>query len=161
MRGKVWIVDIDDTLTISQNENPTTDAEWEAMFANAKPNLPLIYKLQSVVAVCDIIVICTGRKEKNRAVTKSWLDKFMVYHDLLMRDDSDNRSPVDVKRDLYQQIKKSYDGYPLAVIDDDDNVRRMAWAEMTMFALHPTHAASALVSSSEVHASEFKPLTKL
>ena len=149
MTHKVWIVDIDDTLTVPYLQKLTTDAEWEAMCENAQSNVILILRLVAAMSPLDVIVICTGRKEKNRAVTERWLRNKIYYQHLFMRQDEDNRSAVEVKRELFQQIKEVYDGCAFALVDDDDDVRRMAWNELGIFALHPTTAALALVPFSE------------
>ena len=150
MTHKVWIVDIDDTLTVPYSQKLTTDAEWEAMCEKARPDVRLILRLVAARSPFDITVICTGRKEKNRAVTERWLRNNIPYQSLYMRQDDDNRSAVEVKRELFQQIKEAYDECAFALVDDDDDVRRMAWNELGIFALHPTTAALALVPFSEV-----------
>ena len=77
MTHKVWIVDIDDTLTVPHLQKLTTDAEWEAMCENAQSNVILILRLVAAMSPLDVIVICTGRKEKNRAVTKRGLSEII------------------------------------------------------------------------------------
>lgn len=140
MNHKVWIVDIDGTLTMPFAGAPTTDAEWEEMFEKSQSNVILILRIAAAMAPSDVIVICTGRKEKNRAITEEWLCNKIPYQRLFMRSDDDNRSAVDVKRELFQQIKKAYHGCAFALVDDDNDVCKMAWDELNIFALHPTTA---------------------
>ena len=149
MTHKVWIVDIDDTSTVPYLEKLTTDAEWEVMFEKSQSNVILILRIVAAMSPLDVIVICTGRKEKNRTITERWLRNKIPYQSLYMRQDDDNRSAVEVKRELFQKIKEAYDGCAFALVDDDDDVRRMAWNELGIFALHPTTAALALVPFSE------------
>jgi hypothetical protein len=139
MKRTVWIIDIDNTLTLPQNVTPVTDADWDAMFASAQPNTALTDALLSMIMPQDVTIICTGRKLKNRATTEAWLRNVIPYTALLMRSDSDDRRPADVKRELFQSVKETYPDYVMAIIDDDDDVRIMAWKSFTVFVKHPKH----------------------
>jgi hypothetical protein len=139
MKRTVWIIDIDNTLTLPQNVTPVTDADWEAMFASAQQNTALTDALRSMIMPQDVTVICTGRKLKNRATTETWLRKAIPYTTLLMRKDDDNRRPAEVKQELFKIVKETYPDYVMAIIDDDDDVRIMAWKSFTVFVKHPRH----------------------
>jgi hypothetical protein len=136
----LFIVDIDDTLTIPtiSTSKPVTDADWQEMYKTAKANQAVFDKLKSMVHEGDLTMLCTGRRDSNRAITVEWLGDKLIYAAMLMRDDYDMRSNVDVKRSWYKYLQSIYGSeYKFLVIDDDAKVREMAMAELKITALHP------------------------
>jgi hypothetical protein len=133
-----YIIDIDDTLTMpSQLVKPASDSEWDELYRNAQPNELLIEQFKKKRELGDIVIVCTGRKEKNEDVTKEWLFGISIrHHILLMRDNNDSRPAVDVKRDHYIKIVNAIPEKVVLLIDDDDEVRAMA-RSLGIFALHP------------------------
>jgi hypothetical protein len=133
----IIILDIDDTLTQGAGAPPQNDAEWNAMFQTAAPNDVLISQFKQKRTLSDIVIVCTGRKEKNRVITEEWLFNIGIsHHILLMRDDNDNQVAVNVKRAHYKNIVSAMPHKFVLLIDDDDAVRAMA-QQMGIFALHP------------------------
>lgn len=76
------------------------------------------------------LVICTGRPEKYRAITKQWLlDNEIEYHHLYMRpDDRLYDKDCDVKRDMLRRIEEDSWTPPTVAVDDRDQVVKM-WRE--------------------------------
>ena len=86
--------------------------------------------IHSMVRLCKIlyaaglrIILCSGRKERNRPETVEWLEKQGVpYHQLLLRKDEDFRSDAVVKREILQTLDKSK---ILFVVEDRSRVVEM------------------------------------
>ena len=153
----LFIVDIDETLTIPtiSTPKPLTDADWQEMYKIAEANQAVLDKLRSMVREGDVIMLCTGRRDGNRAITVEWLSDKLIYAALLMRDDYDMRSNVDVKRSWYIYLQSVYGSeYKYLVIDDDVKVREMAMVELGITALHPA-SFLLLVSPLEEYTDEF------
>lgn len=73
----IYTVDIDGTLCI---ESP----QWWH-YAKATPITEAIKKVNSLFGLGHTIILFTARYEKDRIVTKIWLDKYKVrYHKLVM-----------------------------------------------------------------------------
>jgi hypothetical protein len=135
----VYIIDIDDTLTMpSQIAKPSNDAEWHELYKKARPNVMLIERLKAQIEPDDTVIVCTGRKKKNKSVTEEWLLGIGIqYHILMMRDNNDDRTAVDVKRDFYIKIANAIPKKLLLLIDDDNEVRDMARI-LKISAIHPS-----------------------
>jgi len=136
----LFIVDIDGTLTIPtiSTPKPVTDADWQEMYKTAEANQAVFDKLKSMVCEGDVIMLCTGRRDSNRAITVEWLSDKLIYAALLMRDDYDMRSSVEVKRSWYKHLQSIYGSeYRLLAIDDDAKVREMAMVELGITAIRP------------------------
>jgi hypothetical protein len=136
----LFIVDIDGTLTIPtiSTPKPVTDADWQEMYKTAEANQLVFDKLKSTVREGDLTMLCTGRRDSNRAITVEWLRDKLIYAAMLMRDDYDMRSNVDVKRSWYKHLQSIYGSeYKFLAIDDDAKVREMAMVELGITALHP------------------------
>ena len=51
------------------------------------------------------VIVLTGRSDVARAVTEHWLDKhFVLYHELVMRSQSDNRKDTVIKEEYLRSI---------------------------------------------------------
>lgn len=155
----LFIVDIDGTLTIPTTSTPTpvTDADWQEMYKTAEANQKVFDKLKSMVREGDVIMLCTGRRDSNRAITVEWLRDKLIYAALLMRDDYDMRSNVEVKRSWYTYLQGIYGSeYKFLVIDDDTKVREMAMGLQgtSVTALHPA-SFLLLLPSLEEYTDEF------
>ncbi len=155
----LFIVDIDDTLTIPtiSTPKPVTDADWQEMYKTAEANQLVLDKLKSTVREGDLTILCTGRRDSNRAITVEWLGDKLIYAAMLMRDDYDMRSNVDVKRSWYIYLQSVYGSeYKFLVIDDDVKVREMAMGLQgtSVTALHPA-SFLLLLPPLEEYADEF------
>jgi predicted kinase len=50
------------------------------------------------------VELVTGRKEKYRKVTEEWLERHQIpYHNLIMRNDDDNRPDAIVKKEIFEE----------------------------------------------------------
>lgn len=67
------------------------------------------------------VLIVTARKRQWEWQTRAWMEKHGVQFDrLFMREDSDQRKDVEVKRDILATIKQEFD--VVCAIDDNPNV---------------------------------------
>jgi hypothetical protein len=118
-----WIVDVDGTLAIHCDRNPY---DWRRAGTDA-PNRPVVLAVQALAAHPEVsaIIVISGREERAREVTASWLtDCGVRYHKLLMRADGDYRPDEVVKEEIFrQQIQHHYS--VVGVIDDRTRVVRM------------------------------------
>lgn len=120
------IIDIDGTLTISNPTQTMRYADWDDMFAHAKPNYPIISLIQAIQPVFTHTVIVTGREEKNRKVTVRWfaetkLHKYFYYDSLIMRENGDRRSNDLLKTDRFTALKHANPDSYMCVIDDNES----------------------------------------
>jgi len=72
------------------------------------------------------LIICTGRPERYRTVTKSWLSDYAIeYHGLFMRpNDRLKDKDCDVKRDMLNLIRKLWPS-PIVAVEDRSQVVKM------------------------------------
>jgi uncharacterized HAD superfamily protein len=148
-----WIIsDIDGTLTDQSHRlhllGPETgechnrkDAQWEEFNQAAKldPAKQNIIDLLWMVHQCQCkIALITGRFSKYRELTISWLFRKDVPYDLLlMRNEGDMRSDVDVKVDLLFKFKRSnhiVNSDILFVLEDRDKLVGM-WRRLNLTCL--------------------------
>ena len=67
------------------------------------------------------IAIVSGRKEKYRDVTRTWLIKHQIPHDgLFMRENKDGRKDVEVKREILRDLRTYYE--VVAAYDDNSSI---------------------------------------
>jgi hypothetical protein len=108
-RLPLLVSDLDGTLTNFQHrlhflkDGPSPD--WLAFNSSACADTPVAASVNILKLAyrCQWkIVIVTGRSDKYIHATTRWLQRYAVPYDrLFMRADGDNRSDVDVKRDIY------------------------------------------------------------
>ena len=68
------------------------------------------------------IAILTGREEKYRSLSEQWLDIYSIsYSTLLMRQNNDFRTNIEVKREIYENLKSKF--VPYLAIDDTSQLR--------------------------------------
>lgn len=120
------IVDLDGTLALFGNENP-----YDRAFENDIHNIPVIEVLRGLHGRGFEILITSGRSDKYRTVTETWLKDYVDYSLLLMRDAKDVRHDHTVKKEMYENhIKGKYN--ILAVFDDRPQVVRF-WRSQGLF----------------------------
>jgi hypothetical protein len=79
------------------------DAYWEASWQD-KPNQPMIDLINMLSKSCRIVCI-TGRPERWRQLTNSWLMRYGVkVHELWMRPNDDRRPSPQLKIDLMKKM---------------------------------------------------------
>lgn len=68
------------------------------------------------------VIMCSGRLEEERKVTRDWLFSHGVLHnELFMRSNNDYRADDIVKKELLQEIRTTY-GEPDLILDDRNRV---------------------------------------
>lgn len=116
------IVDIDGTIADNAHRQSVLDTEpkdWNAFFAGCMDDLPIWPILLLIESFCGgNVLLVTGRSERYRALTISWLEKYIInFHELYMRKEGDFRPDHIVKEEiLINQIRPKYD--PELAIDD-------------------------------------------
>ena len=129
MTEEIVIFDIDGTLAdVSERLHhiKKKPKDWDAFFRG----IPQDKAIRSMVRLCNIlyasgikILLCTGRRKKDRAETVKWLKQQGVnYHELILRPDGDRRSDVIVKREMLAGLDKSK---ILFVVEDRSGVVEM------------------------------------
>jgi len=129
MAEEIVIFDIDGTLadvSARQHHLMKKPKDWDSFFRG----IPQDKAIHSMVRLCNIlyasgikILLCTGRREKDRAETVKWLAQEGVnYHELILRRDRDRRSDVIVKREMLAGIDRSK---ILCVVEDRSGVVEM------------------------------------
>jgi hypothetical protein len=129
MAEEIVIFDIDGTLADVSERLPhikKKPKDWDAFFRG----IPQDKAIRSMVRLCNIlyayglkILLCTGRREKDREETVKWLAQQGVnYHELILRPDGDRRSDVIVKREMLAGIDRSK---ILFVVEDRSGVVEM------------------------------------
>jgi phosphoglycolate phosphatase-like HAD superfamily hydrolase len=125
------IFDMDGTLADnSHRQHHLTGAKknWAAFnegIGEDTPHTPVAELARILLRAGLSIIICTGREERYRRVTETW----MTMHDIpgeriYMRADGDYRPDHVIKLELLAQIRR--DGFdPLLVIDDRNSVVKM------------------------------------
>ena len=129
MTEEIVIFDIDGTLAdVSERLHhiKKKPKDWDSFFKG----IPQDKAIRSMVRLCNIlhasgikILLCTGRREQDRAETVKWLAQQGVnYHELILRPDGDRRSDVIVKREMLADIDRSK---ILFVVEDRSGVVEM------------------------------------
>ncbi len=129
MSEEIVIFDIDGTLAdVSERLHhiKKKPKDWDAFFRG----IPQDKAIHSMVRLCNIlyasgikILLCTGRRERDRAETIKWLAQQGVnYHELILRPDGDRRSDVIVKREMLAGLDRNK---ILFVVEDRSGVVEM------------------------------------
>lgn len=138
----VFIFDIDGTIADCshrlehiQKDNPDWDTFY-SLCVNDKPIDDVFHLLRAIALNFEIIFI-TGRSEKWRNHTESWINRYMFLPNvfmpmrtwsLYMRADGDHRPDYEIKKEIYERhIKDNY--IVLGVFEDRDQVVKM-WREL-------------------------------
>lgn len=114
------IFDIDGTLALLGGRNP-----YDASTCDRDPiHGPVVATAHMTMRHYPIIV-CSGRHERNRARTESWLKAHgIIFTELLMRPDDDNRNDAIIKAEIFRdKIAPRYN--ILCAYDDRDRVVAM------------------------------------
>lgn len=121
--------------------------QWDAFFAAAADDPPLadgVALVRELAADHDVLWL-TGRPERNRALTESWLAGLgLPDRPLLMRPDRDFRPAKLTKREELRRLRR--DREVAVVVDDDPDVVAMLTADG-----FPVRLAEWLPHSSTLH----------
>ncbi|MEM7226248.1 MAG: HAD family acid phosphatase [Pseudomonadota bacterium] len=102
--------------------------DWKAFEKNMHLDKPVPHVIEAVTSLHDwgwSVLLCTGRWERSRRDTESWLAEHGVpYHGLHMRPSGDYRIDAEVKSELLDQIIS--EGHaPTLVFEDRNQVVEM------------------------------------
>lgn len=114
-----WLVDLDGTLCLKGDRSPYDETKVLGDAVNA-PVRRVVYAL---AGLGDRVIFMSGRSEKCRADTESWLRKHyaLTYEGLFMRPAGDTRKDWLVKYELFEQhIRDRYRVH--GVLDDRNQV---------------------------------------
>lgn len=127
-----WVVDVDGTLALRGNRSPY---DWRSAGEDL-PNRPVVTVVQALAAHrhANVILLISGREERARIVTEDWLREHKIpFHQLLMRQNGDNRADEIIKEEIYlQQIEPGFSVQ--GVIDDRRRVVAM-WRRLGLTCL--------------------------
>ena len=137
-RQDIVIFDIDGTLadvSARLHHLEKRPKNWKAFFAGIAEDpaiTPMVHLCNTLFAAGFHVILCTGRPDNLRGVSKAWLAREGVqYHELYMRAVNDRRSDVEVKRDLLAHLDKSRVAF---VVEDRDRVVEM-WRQEGLMCL--------------------------
>lgn len=135
------VFDIDGTLANIDHrlhhiqQKPKDWAAFDAGILDDRLNEPVAGVMGSLHKVGATIILASGRNERSRKATESWLDGHGVsyYVDkLYMRGQDDYRNDSIVKREILDQIIADYGQKPDMVFDDRPRVVKM-WRDEGIF----------------------------
>lgn len=114
----IIVVDIDGTLSLRTSRNPF---EWEQVHTDV-PNLAVTGLLNDLVLLGQKLFFVSGREEFLRLATETFIGTYIDgEHQLFMRPNSDYRSDIEIKRDIYNSHIK--DKFAVRfVLDDRDKM---------------------------------------
>ncbi len=124
---EIVVFDIDGTIadiTHRRHWVATKPKNWAAFNAGIPLDVPYldIVRLVRILASKFNIILCSGRGEETRAITKAWLyDNGIPFVGLYMRPAKDNRKDSIVKVELLQKIRADH-GEPYIWFDDRNQV---------------------------------------
>jgi len=126
------ICDLDGTLALLNGRNPYDASTCE----NDILNIPIADVVRMYGMTGIKIILCSGREDRFRPQTESFLETHGVMYDhLFMRVTGDHRKDSTVKREIYDtQIKDRYN--VICVIDDRQQVVRMYRDELNLTVFH-------------------------
>lgn len=99
---------------------------WDEFFAAAADDPPLAEGVALVLGLPDGHGLCwlTGRPERNRALTETWLrEQGLPAEPMLMRADRDRRPARQAKREFLRTLRRTHT--VALVVDDDPSVIAM------------------------------------
>jgi hydroxymethylpyrimidine pyrophosphatase-like HAD family hydrolase len=134
------VFDIDGTLANIEHRldyvrsKPKNWKAFDAGIPNDKVNEPVAEVFDAMAMHNHDIVLASGRNERSRLATESWLRKneMIGYDRLYMRKADDFRSDDIVKQEILDQIIADYGKKPDMVFDDRPRVVRM-WRDNGIF----------------------------
>ena len=126
------IFDIDGTLadnSIRQKILMDNSRDWHTFFKNMGDDAPVpavleIYQVLQKTNTYKMLIV-SGRPDNYRKLTEQWLVwNNIIFDELYMRSAKDQRSDVDVKRDILQHLREKYD---IAFVFDDRSAVVEMW----------------------------------
>ncbi len=119
------IVDMDGTMALRHAGRSFYDASTSDL---DHPNPPVVWLVQRL-QVDHVILVCSGREDKDRAPTERWLKRHEIAaHSVFMRPTGDFRKDAIIKREIYEAHIK--DNYNVRFVLDDRQQVVDAWRKM-------------------------------
>lgn len=135
---KTAIFDIDGTLSnCSARLCHILDGrpDWNAFHAECHldpVNEPVAELLRQLVQRNWTIVLCTGRPWRYAEATRGWMNRQgLVYHNLMMREDDDKQSDVELKRRMLAGLRDL--GHDVRMVFEDRQRVVDMWREEGVF----------------------------
>lgn len=125
-KPKAYILDIDGTVADGSHRQHwvrNKPKNWNAYNKAMHLDTPIEPVIQTVCALAANahIIVCSGRQDKDRAVTEAWFDQYGIpYTAMFMRHTGDYRDDTIVKEEMLGIIRQIYD--VIAVFDDRTKV---------------------------------------
>lgn len=123
MKIKAYISDIDGTVADGKHRQhwvrskPKNWNAYNAAMHNDTPIISVIYTIRALHAAGNVIILSSGRQDKDRKTTEDWMKLHGVpYEELYMRKTGDYRDDTIVKEEMLREIEKKYD--IVGVFDD-------------------------------------------
>lgn len=116
------VVDIDGTIALNNGQRSPFD--WKMVYKDV-PNDAVVKVLKLIEKGRDWkqtkIIVCSGRDACCFNETVAWLDMYgIIYDEIFMRQENDNRADYIVKEEFWREIQKSYN--IVAFFDDRNQV---------------------------------------
>jgi len=130
---KIVICDIDGTIANNDHRQHFLEGkkDWDGFFSELykdKPIFEIIDKVNSLENEGHKIYFLTGRPEKYKLQTKDWLKKYFTFDlELLMRNNSDRRNKIEIKKELFQTYLSSFE---IKVIFENDPNLICLWKKL-------------------------------
>jgi len=136
----ILILDIDDTLADTKERSGFVDKpdpsqeDWDKFFDpelmdQDEPIKEAQLALENILPFAEDVYFITGRPEKTRDVTESWLHIHYGFNDfdkLFMRGDTDRRKAAEFKKSVLEdEILPKTEGKTLVMIDDGESILEM------------------------------------
>lgn len=127
------ICDIDGTVADNEHRQELLKGfkDWDAFFDEMhldKPIWPVINLVNDLHKDNKKIIFITGRPERYREKTTTWLKKYFNFEiSLYMREDNDKENKLISKLKIYEENLSRYDVH--LVIDNDESLLEM-WANL-------------------------------
>ena len=123
---RICIFDIDGTLANCDHRLhhvKNKPKNWDAFYDGCMDDQVIwpVAEMLELFSKYYLIYIVTGRPERNRALTESWLENYKIYFDkLIMRGDRDFRKSPDYKSSVCDSIEAEGNKIFFAVEDRKD-----------------------------------------
>jgi hypothetical protein len=129
----LFVLDIDGTVArLPEGVKPTTDVEWNNLYAQATPRVWSIRAASYFMAEAHQSVILTGRSVVNKAQTVHWMrdqllldwyEPYIPRVPLIMREINDHRQHTRYKVQNFHNLLRKYNPDFAIVMDDDADFR--------------------------------------
>lgn len=118
------IVDVDGTLVDVTGVRhyvlrPRNEKDFDSFHKGASLCPPIVDTVRAVNSLPRSmrVIVVTARKRRWEYLTRAWLNEWVRFDELHMRDDADSRVDVEVKRDILAEIRTRHN----VVMAFDDN----------------------------------------